>query len=89
MINVGFYVVMTAMSTFETLSILKRVQKGEKLRITKKRSIFHAIVLPVFMEDDTILEQSLNYLAAHQRAQQNYLIFLAFEEKADQPRERA
>jgi hypothetical protein len=88
MLQLGFYVVMAALNTFHALKILKRVEQGERLQIANKRSIHHAIVLPIYLEDDFMIEQSLNYLAVHQRAKENYLVFLAFEERSEKPKER-
>jgi hypothetical protein len=79
MVKMFYYVVMTAFAACGILKVLKRVEKKEKPTFEDHRTINHAIVLPIYMEEDQILKNTLKFLACHERARENYLIFLAFE----------
>jgi hypothetical protein len=41
--------------------------------------IYHAIVIPNYKEDEELLQETLNVLAAHDHAKRDYLVLLAME----------
>ncbi|CAL5871470.1 uncharacterized protein PFLUO_LOCUS5721 [Penicillium psychrofluorescens] len=57
--------------------------------IAEQQEVIHAIILPNYGEDLNTLETTLNVLASHPRAQSQYEIYLAMEQKEESAPEKA
>lgn len=66
---------------YENMRILNRVKKTRNLTYqppeSKDEEILHAIILPNYNEDVSVIEDTLKILAQHKRSKYTYFIFLA------------